>query len=112
VSRQHTIRHAPGFAALAAAVALVVSGCSEVGFPAVHDVPAPRADITLTPDQVKAATDNLICEREHLSTEAQAGTNPAPPPTPAKPASAPQKPCTQPPATTGSIVPASAYAKP
>ena len=33
---------------------------AEVGFPAVHDMPAPRADTPLTPDQVKQATDDLI----------------------------------------------------
>jgi hypothetical protein len=51
---------------------LVLAGCAvEAGFPAVHDMPAPRAETTLTPDQVKAATDSLISQREHLSTEAQ-----------------------------------------
>ena len=35
-------------------------------------MPAPRADTPLTPDQVKQATDDLISERDHLSTEAQA----------------------------------------
>jgi len=60
-----------GTLALAAAVAVLVSGCSELGFPAVHDMPAPRADTTLTPDQVKQATDDLISQRDHLSTEAQ-----------------------------------------
>ena len=48
-----------GTLAMAAAVAFLVSGCSEVGlFPAVHDMPAPRADTPLTPDQVKQATDD------------------------------------------------------
>ena len=87
-------------------------------------MPAPRADTPLTPDQVKQATDNLICERDHLSTEAQApvaqtgaAANP-----PAKGSSAAQKPppsCEQPvaaqtaqPAVTGSTQPPSAYAKP
>jgi hypothetical protein len=58
--------------AIAAAAAFLLSGCSELGFPSVHDMPAPRADTTLTPDQVKQATDDLISERNHLSTEVQA----------------------------------------
>ena len=106
----HTIRHPLGLLALAVAAALLVSGCSEVGFPAVHDVPTPRADTTLTPDQVKQATDDLICERNHLTTGVQAAGAAATPQ--AKPPSALQKPCTSPPATTGSVLPASAYAKP
>ena len=65
----------PTFGLLAAAAALaLVSGCSELGYPSVHDMPAPRADTTLTPDEVKQATDNLINQRDHLSTEAQAAT--------------------------------------
>lgn len=68
-----------GALAIAAAAGLLVSGCSpEVGFPAVHDMPAPRADTPLTPDEVKQATDNLISQRDHLSTATspnnQAGT--------------------------------------
>jgi len=63
--------------AIAAAVALLVSGCSDIIYPAVHDMPTPRADTTMTPDQVKQATDDLISERDHLSTEAQAAVQPA-----------------------------------
>jgi hypothetical protein len=107
---QKTISHVLGSVALAAAVASCVSGCSEIGFPAVHDMPAARADTTLTPDQVKQATDDLICERDHLTNEAQAGGPAAT--TSGKPPSASQKPCTPAPSTTGSVVPASAYAKP
>ena len=60
------------FPALGAA-ALLLAGCSsDLVFPAVHDMPPARADATLTPDQVKNATDSLVSEREHLSTEAQA----------------------------------------
>jgi hypothetical protein len=68
-----------GALAIAAALALLTSGCSEIGFPAIHDMPAPRADAPLTPDQVKQATDDLISQRDHLSTEAQANAqaNPA-----------------------------------
>jgi hypothetical protein len=111
--RQRTIRQAFESAALVAAVAVVLSACSEVGFPAVHDVPAPRAEITLSPDQVKQATDDLICERDHLTNGAQSGVQAGgAATTSAKPPAAPQKPCTPPPAVTGSVVPASAYAKP
>ncbi len=68
-----------GTLAIAAAVAFLVSGCSEVGFPAVHDMPVPRVDTTLTPDQVKQATDVLTSERDHLNTEAQCSAQPNPP---------------------------------
>jgi hypothetical protein len=88
-------------AASAVIGALMLAGCAvEVGFPAVHDMPAPRAETTLTPDQVKEATDSLISQREHLSTEAQGAAQPvqtaatpAPPTTAAqrKPATAPAK---------------------
>lgn len=64
-----------GLAALAMAVATVLSvaGCSpEVGFPAVHDMPAPRPDTPLTAAEVKQATDTLISERDRLSTVTQA----------------------------------------
>jgi hypothetical protein len=108
-SRQYAIRHALGILGIAVAAAFLVSGCSEMGFPAVHDMPTPRADTTLTPDQVKQATDDLICQRDHLESGAQAGTPAATPP---KASPAAQKPCTPAPSTTGSVVPASAYAKP
>ena len=113
-----------GTLATATAVAVLLSGCSDIGFPAIHDMPAPRADTPLTPDQVKQATDNLICQRDHLSTEAQAPVPPAGAAAnpPAKGSSAAQKPlppCTQPvaaqtaqPTITGSTQPPSAYAKP
>jgi sialic acid synthase SpsE len=61
-----------GVAAVAVIAALALGGCAvETGFPAVHDMPAPRADTTLTPDQVKQATDSLISERDQLETNAQ-----------------------------------------
>jgi hypothetical protein len=93
---------------MAAAVALSVAGCSDVIFPAVHDMPGPRADTPLTPEQVKQATDDLICEREHLSTEAGSG----PPGAPANPAGKSSSAC--PPQATGSApaVTPSAYARP
>ena len=36
------------------------------------EIPAPRADQTMNPDQVKQATDALISDRTRLSTDAQA----------------------------------------
>jgi hypothetical protein len=51
---------------------LLLANCSgEIPFPAVHDLPPPRTDITLTPDEVKKATSDLNTDRDHLSTEAQ-----------------------------------------
>jgi len=100
---------------------LLLSGCSSPtpGFPAVHDMPPPRADTTLSPDEIKKATDDLLTDREHLSTEAQAAQASAPntamPPAPAPPPppvrrvatpAAPPAPQYDVPATAG------AYAKP
>ena len=62
---------------LAAGLTCFLAGCSEVGFPAVHDMPSPRADTPLTPDQVKQATDDLVSQREHLQS-----IPPIPPPVP------------------------------
>ena len=68
--------------ALAAAIfiaALLLSGCAaDPGFPAVHDMPAARTETTLTPDEVKQATDSLISQRDHLSAEAQGAAQPVP----------------------------------
>jgi hypothetical protein len=73
--------------------ALLVAGCSSTDaiFPAVHDMPAARTETTLTPDQVKQATDDLVYERNHLDTEAQSQGN-------VQPVAA-----TNAPATTGSV---------
>ena len=72
-------------AAVAVLAALALAGCSaETGFPAVHDMPAPRADTTMTPDEVKAATDSLISQRDQLQSNAQ-----LPPPAQAAEAGAP-----------------------
>jgi hypothetical protein len=83
---------------LAAAIlvaALSLAGCAvEAGFPAVHDMPAPRAETTMTPDQVKQATDSLISERNQLQTSAQ----PLPPPQAAEAATAPAAPAKKKPA--------------
>jgi hypothetical protein len=63
---------------LAAAMAVCVSGCSPGAdypslFPAIHDMPPPRAETTMDPDQVQQATEALITERNHLSSETQGG---------------------------------------
>lgn len=108
-------RHKRGCLAVAGAAALLLSACSDINFPAVHDMPAARADATLTPDQVKQATDELNCEREHLNTGTQAGGQVATtssikaPPGPQKASSS----CGQPAATPAvATQPASAYARP
>lgn len=66
---------------MAAVAAMLLSGCSpEVGLPAVHDMPPPRAETPLSPDQIKQATDELANERDHLSAAAQAESQPKPTP--------------------------------
>ncbi len=65
-----------GALVIAAPVGFLVSGCSEALFPAIHDMPAPRADTPLTPDQVKQATDALTSERDRLNTQIQANGQP------------------------------------
>jgi hypothetical protein len=58
---------------LGASIAVLVAGCSPgADYPAILDRPAPRADQTMNPDQVKQATDALISDRTRLSTDAQA----------------------------------------
>jgi hypothetical protein len=62
-------------AALAVGVAAsaLISGCSAPGvFPAILSEPTSRNDTTLSPDQVKDATANLISERDRLCAEANA----------------------------------------
>jgi hypothetical protein len=70
---------------LAAAVVfcLAVSACSPGVdypslFPAVHDMPPPRADATLDAQQVQQATEDLISDRNRLNSEAQSGQSKAP----------------------------------
>ena len=59
-----------GLAAVAAA--FLLSGCSsDSAFPAVHDMPAARTETTLTPDQIKQATDDLISQRDKTEANAQ-----------------------------------------
>ncbi len=79
-----------GALVIAAPVAFLVCGCSEALFPAIHDMPAPRADTPLTPDQVKQATDALTSERDRLNTQIQANGQPGT--TASVPAAAQQKP--------------------
>jgi hypothetical protein len=70
--------------AVAAAAALLVSGCSSPAapglFPAVFNDPPPRDEATLSPDQVKQAMDNLISDRNHLCSQATANSSSAAPP--------------------------------
>ncbi len=76
IRQKHGAKLAFG-ALLAVGLACLLAGCSEVGFPAVHDMPTPRAETPLTPDQVKQMTDDLISQRDHLQS-----IPPVPPPTP------------------------------
>jgi hypothetical protein len=67
---------APVVAVLAVAACVGLSACSPGAdyptlFPAVHDMPPPRADTPLDPVQVQQATEDLITARDHLSAEAQ-----------------------------------------
>ncbi len=73
-----TTRMRVGFVplALAAAACFLVAGCSPGVdypsiFPAVHDMPPPRADAPMDPDQVQQATEALITERNHLTAQSQ-----------------------------------------
>lgn len=63
-------------ALLAAFACLILTACSPGAdypslFPAVHDIPPPRADAPLDASQVQQATEDLITERDRLNTEAQ-----------------------------------------
>ena len=62
--------------AIIAPAASAVSGCSPGAdypsiFPAVHDMPPPRADTPMDANQVQQATEDLITDRNRLSAEAQ-----------------------------------------
>jgi outer membrane murein-binding lipoprotein Lpp len=81
--------------AIGASIAALVAACSPgADYPSILDKPAPRADQTMNPDQVKQATDALISDRNRLSSDTQA----------AQQASAP--------ASTGSTRPAGSAPKP
>jgi hypothetical protein len=122
--RGHSTRLSLAILAIAVSVAFLVAGCAEIGFPAVHDMPAPRADTTMTPDQVKQATDDLVSERDRLNTgslpSAQAAAPSNAPPA-KKRALAAKKPAAKAPAAAQNAAPAAApdaavtagaYAKP
>ena len=91
--RGHSTRLSLAILATAVSVAFLVAGCAEIGFPAVHDMPAPRADTTMTPDQVKQATDDLVSERDRLNTGSLPSAQAAAPSNapPAKKRALPQK---------------------
>jgi hypothetical protein len=81
---------------LGASIAALMAGCSPgADYPPILDRPAPRAEQTMNPDQVKQATDALIADRDRLS-----AANPQ----------ASQQAST--PATTGSTRPAGSAARP
>jgi len=83
-SMRSSPKHPMALAIVAGAVVacMAVAGCSPgadypTPFPAVHDMPPPRSDATLTPVQVQQATEDLITERNHLTSAAQsAGQKP------------------------------------
>jgi hypothetical protein len=55
-------------AAALGAMTMLVAACSPgADYPAVLERPETRAAPPMTPDQVKAATDALISERDHLN---------------------------------------------
>jgi hypothetical protein len=59
--------------AVAAAIALLLAGCSSPArpslFPSVLNDPPPHEDTPLQPPEVKQAVDNLVSERNHLCSE-------------------------------------------
>jgi hypothetical protein len=68
---------------VAAAACLSLSACSPgvdypTLFPAVHDMPPPRADATLDAQQVQQATEDLISDRNRLNSEAGSAPGKAP----------------------------------
>jgi hypothetical protein len=65
-------------AVLAAAACFALSACSPGAdyptiFPAIHDMPPPRAETPLDADQVQQATEDLIAERNRMNGGPQAG---------------------------------------
>jgi hypothetical protein len=59
------------------AAAALLSACSQVteyqnSYPSLFAKPEPRAEQTMTPDQVQQATNSLMSDRSQLSAEAQA----------------------------------------
>jgi len=89
-------------AAVAAALAAALAACSPgADYPNILAKPDPRAQQTMSPDQVKQATDALISDRDQLSTSAQAAQ-----------AGAVASGMAAPPATTGTTPSAGAARKP
>src|ERR1700733_7426827 len=88
--------------ALGALIAALVAACSPgADYPSILDKPAPRADQTMNPDQVRQATDALISDRNRLSNDSQASQQAG---------QAPQQ--ASAPAATGSTRPAGSAPKP
>jgi hypothetical protein len=74
--RQRVTTRVLAVLAIVAPAALALSGCSPGVdypsiFPAVHDMPPPRADTPMDANQVQQATEDLITDRNRLSAEAQ-----------------------------------------
>jgi len=65
-----------------AAGCIFMSACSSSPgtYPTIFADPAPRPESTLTPDEVKQATDSLISDRKQLCTAAIANAAPGSPP--------------------------------
>jgi hypothetical protein len=68
--------------AIAAVACLLVAACSPGAeypsiFPAVHDMPPPRAEVPMDQLQVQKATEDLITQRDHLNAGAQPGASQA-----------------------------------
>jgi hypothetical protein len=62
-----------------AAMCALAGGCSSTTYPAVLADPPGPTDTTLSPDEIKKATDNLISARNHQCTEAIADAAPGDP---------------------------------
>ena len=88
--------------AVGAALAAMLAACSPgADYPNILAKPDPGSQQTMSPDQVKQATDALISDRDQLSTSAQAAQ-----------ASAVASGMAAPPATTGTTPGAGAVRKP
>jgi hypothetical protein len=74
-----SLRAAPFCLALGAAACLFLGGCSPGAeypsiFPAVHDMPPPRAETPMNQTEVQKATEDLISQRDHLNAQAPKST--------------------------------------
>jgi hypothetical protein len=94
--------------AIGAAACLFLGGCSPGAeypsiFPAVHDMPPPRAEAPMNQTEVQKATEDLISQRDHLNAQAPKSTA-TPSNSTASSASAKKAaPKAPPPATTASV---------